>query len=179
MCADVFGGAGPVCTRPSRMGGPTGRRCCACTCSSCLPVAGCWWPVIIRIGRACAGRPTLRDRKKSSMRRPRLRATGRSPSATTSSHGELGAGSGPGVGRRPCCLNVSAVPRRRSRRGPSSYAASARWCRRVCASCRCGTVSTAVRRLSRRRTISAADKLFRLRPKKPVSVGLAAALSRP
>ncbi len=29
-----------------------------------------------------------------------------------------------------------------------------RWCRRVCASCRCGTVSTAVRRLSRRRTIS-------------------------
>ena len=41
-------------------------------------------------------------------------------------HAELGAGVQPAVGRRRCCLNASAVPRRRTRRAPSSYAASAR-----------------------------------------------------
>ena len=53
-----------------------------CRCSCCPPMGGCRWPVIMRFDRVWRRPPCATAR--SSMRRPRLRATSRSASATTS-----------------------------------------------------------------------------------------------
>ncbi len=172
MCAGISAALGQSVREPLQDGRPDRAALLRLYVQQLPPSGGSWWPVIIRPRLAA---PTLRDRK--IVHAP-TKIAGNRPITIGYDFSTVSWGAGgAGVGRRPCCLNVSAVPRRRSRRGPSSYAASA------------GVVPQGVRLVSlwdseygcapfvKATHDIAADKLFRLRPN--LCLCSATALSRP